>query len=732
MAARKIRRGWPGEAPGYDLDIAGRTADAYFRVSSNPDATDQKSVDQQRDAWLAWTDRRSVQRGATWADDDESASPFRQGKERPEFARLRADIRAGRLDGHMLWFWSPSRQTRGDIPLDTLAAECIAHGIVWVFRGQVLNPASDEDLSNAERQNQAAKEQPRTLRADVKRGKRDAAYKGTPATAPLYGYRRVYETGADGQPRLVKGRPVIVGDEPIEPAASVVREIYARLEQGDTLAAIARSLEDRRIPAPRHPRKCTSCGYKLGKDKRCPHGHVQDLCQWRASAVRFIATNLGYIGLRIYQAESARPEDRRRAVLTGADGRPVPCKWPAMVTPEQYWRVQGILADASRVRYRSAGPRGGNHPDAASAGRAYVMVPAARCASCGAALGGHTEPNGNWYKCRERGCVSIRADWLETYAEDRLVSWLVLPEVRTRIWGTQEDADAEQADARAALERLNVELEEVRQLAERGELSPVLAGRMESAKLAAIETEQAKLAPHASLVLDMMGPDAADRWVALKADRPHAARQLMAEVATIYVHPGKRGGHIRAFDPSRVEWHWKIGPDATTGPTRAGCTEALAARRAKLEDSRAAAADILRTDPAMADAAIGRKAGCAYGTVARVRRQLEDAGEITEPGYRVGHDGKRYMASGNGTAGSPRVSRTEGTAARPAHVEAKRGRIRTALGRFPYRSHHWIGTELGVAHDTVASVCRETSAECAHGRGAGQGKRTDLARNEAV
>jgi site-specific DNA recombinase len=663
MAARKTRRGWPGRIAGHSLDIAGRTADAYFRVSFNPDAEEQKSIEQQRDDYDGWIEgvrHKSVIVGRQYADDDRSASRFAT-RQREEFAKLRADIAAGRLDGHVLYFWSSSRQTRGDIPLDELAAESEAHGIVWCTGGMILNPANDDDMMIAGFHNLIDKQYSARLAKDVTRGKADAARKGTPATAPLYGYRRIYRTDGDGQPVLIKGRLVIERDEAIEPAASIVREIYTRIERGDTLAMIARDLEDRRVPAPRHPRKCTSCGYLLGKDKRCPHGHVQDLCQWRASAVRFIATNIQYTGVRIYQADSARLDDRRRAVLTGEDGKPVPVKWAAMVTDEQYWRVQGILADNSRVRYRSPG-RGGSRPDGESHGRPYVMVPTARCYNCGAALGGHSERNGNFYKCRERGCVSIKAEWLEAYAENRLVSWLVLPEVRTRIWGTQEDADAQQAEARGELERLNVELEEVRQLAERGDLSPVLASRMEAAKLAAIESASARLAPHASIVLDMMGADAADRWVALKAERPHAARQLMAEVCTIYVHPGKRGGgKTRPFDESRVEWHWKIGPDASAGRTREGCSERLAERRNALSSAREAAADLLRADPSLADARIGRKAGLSYGAVAKVRARLEAAGEITDPGYRTGNDGKRYYGTGNGKPGSPRVMRIEAT-----------------------------------------------------------------------
>ena len=68
----------------------------------------------------------------------------------------------------------------------------------------------------------------------------------------------------------------------------------------------------------------------------------------------------------------------------------------------------------------------------------------------------------------------------------------------------------------------------------------------------------------------------------------------------------------------------------------------LSARKKALTEARARAAAILTADPSLADAVVGRQAGCAYGTVGRIRRQLTEAGTITDPGYRTGHDGKQY------------------------------------------------------------------------------------------
>ena len=138
----------------------------------------------------------------------------------------------------------------------------------------------------------------------------------------------------------------------------------------------------------------------------------------------------------------------------------------------QFKAVQAVLGDAGRARWRSQ-PFSTGHDR--SARRDYLLSPAARCASCGGALGGHFEQGRDWYKCRVRGCVTIRADWLEAYAEDRLVSWLVLPEVQAEIRAGRSDAATEAAEA--ALERETQARDKLLALARAGKAGRPRAGR---------------------------------------------------------------------------------------------------------------------------------------------------------------------------------------------------------------------------------------------------------------
>src|SRR5712692_5289357 len=146
----KIRRpSWPGRQPGHACgDLDGRPAALYVRVSKNPDATgqEQKSVDDQERDGRAWAERTGVKLIKVYPDDDRGASEF-SAKSRERFNELRADVRAGRYTGGVIWFWATSRQTRGDVSLDELKAECIEAGVLWCFHGQVVNPANHRDMS---------------------------------------------------------------------------------------------------------------------------------------------------------------------------------------------------------------------------------------------------------------------------------------------------------------------------------------------------------------------------------------------------------------------------------------------------------------------------------------------------------------------------------------------------------------------------------------------------------
>src|SRR5438105_2487091 len=98
--ARPIRR-WPGMEPGHAFraaDLAGLPGAGYFRVSSNPDETETKSVNDQKTEYWPWVKRTGIvsrDPDDVFKDDDRSASMFAT-RQRENFDRLRRAIEAER------------------------------------------------------------------------------------------------------------------------------------------------------------------------------------------------------------------------------------------------------------------------------------------------------------------------------------------------------------------------------------------------------------------------------------------------------------------------------------------------------------------------------------------------------------------------------------------------------------------------------------------------------------
>jgi hypothetical protein len=189
------------------------------------------------------------------------------------------------------------------------------------------------------------------------------------------------------------------------------------------------------------------------------------------------------------------------------------------------------------------------------------------------------------------------------------------------LWGRREDDTAVASAARAEAERLEHQIEECRTRGEDPDADAVFWERR-SVALAAKLAEVRKLAQPASLspvLAGTVGPEAADRWWALRRDNLPAAKQLIRAIADIRVHKGVHGGdryHSR-IDPGRISWAWLTGP----GDHGRVFGEPIPRPMYRI-------AEALRADPWQSDRAIGAKLQCSHTNVQKIRRQLEDAGKI--------------------------------------------------------------------------------------------------------
>ena len=229
----RTRYRWPGTEPGHsfrDDEIAGLPAAGYFRVSSNPDDTETKSVDDQETEYDGWVRRAGVQSGDgdKYKDDDRSASRFAK-KKRENFQRVCDAVEAERYK--IVWFWSTSRQTRGDVPLDELAKSSVKAGVLWCINGQLLNPANDDDMLIAGINNLIDKQYSARISKDSRRGCKSIALAGKPHGPVIYGYTRKYDPDVmvKGRPKFIRDVPDVFGanGRPLENSpAYVVCEIY--------------------------------------------------------------------------------------------------------------------------------------------------------------------------------------------------------------------------------------------------------------------------------------------------------------------------------------------------------------------------------------------------------------------------------------------------------------------------------------------------------------------------
>jgi DNA invertase Pin-like site-specific DNA recombinase len=602
-------------------DLAGLRCAPYLRVS-RADQQDkhqldaERSTSTQRRIYGEWAPGAGVVTVDEYSDPDMSASAFRRKKNRPQFERLCGDIRAGKID--VVWFWRISRQQRDLIVFAEIRDLCREHAVLWVLRDRISDPANSGDMFAAAIETLIAEKESADLSEAVYDGKESGALKGKRAGRIPYGYRKgdydpASETFGPDQPDVRDG-------DPAAPAA-VVREIFGRLHDGESLTSLRRDLNRRGVPS------------AAGK-------------QWVNSTVRRIALSPTYAGLRVYQRDQ---HDTLEAAILEAEP-----KWPPLVDQDKFWAVYRLLTDPARRKTR---PRHGTH----------LLSSIARCAKCGGKLIRKIAGTGREaYICKEYACVGIDKAALDAYVSERIVAWLSDPQVAASL---QSGSDSEAARlSRAEISRARADLEDWVQLAERGEVSALDFARIAKAKRELIASAEQRLAEAymPPVLVGSVGQQASAGWDATDIT---VKRQIVAEVAAIEVCPvGRAHGAGGAVPPVyRVRWTWKLGPGngVTIEPLsweehRAELAE-LREQRARRRDyvsaeRREAITRLLRDDPELADREIARRVGRVdRHAIRHLRHELEAAQVIPvirrpDRWHVVNHG---YATTGRGPGAAP-------------------------------------------------------------------------------
>ena len=393
--------------------------------------------------------------------------------------------------------------------VDLLRALETAHVVIYVTsHGRYYDPANGRDRRALLEDAIDSEFESFKKSQGVKRAMDANARDGRPHGHTPFGYKRVYED-----------RKLIRQD--IEPAeASIVREIYDRLNAGESLRAIEHDFESRNILT------------RAGK-------------RFSAQAIRLIAMNPAYMGKRSHTPVTDT-RDRTRVdpdTLTDA-------QWPAIVDSGLWWEVHNRLADPAR---RTSKPGASKH----------LLSILARCGVCGGPLTASFRYKGKrgfktWQLvCQRASHVRIEEDALDAYVVNQIVAYLSKPENYTSgVKDTGELASLKGSIAELSQRRENLAVA----LAEGMDAGQVAkADKILAAKIADLQARERQISTPAALS-GLVGPsnrqdDIRARWAAASLSaRREVVRLVMGYRGTIHVLRHPNGGGLGVPASQRVEW----------------------------------------------------------------------------------------------------------------------------------------------------------------------------------
>lgn len=377
----------------------------YGRVSLDPKGNSRSPGQQISAGEEACLDEGWLPSG-TYTDGGVGASRLSK-KAREDWARLLADISAGRIDVVIVWEWSRADRnlTSGSAFLDLCRKHgVLIHVVVDERTYDVKRRAKDWETLATELVKNAM-----DVERTSQRSRRDRAQRvelGIVDGKIAYGYRRVYDPNTR----------VFIRQEADPHTAPIVREIVSRVVAGEPISVITDSLTARGVPTPK------------GGDS------------WHRSVVRGVALNPAYISRRL------------------VDGKLWPVDWPALVSDAEHYAAVRLLNDPTRKTTR---------PGRAVWLCSYI----ATCRVCGAPLNTATRGKNRdgtrrkMYVCVAAQCVGIAVGELDEIVATTVCLHLSRPAVFKAL--TRAD-DAASAAIRDELAALDAELASWRALAGTG------------------------------------------------------------------------------------------------------------------------------------------------------------------------------------------------------------------------------------------------------------------------
>ncbi|WP_321779719.1 recombinase family protein [Schaalia cardiffensis] len=500
----------------------------YLRISLDREM-DGLAIDRQREDCEKLAQFRGWEIVETYVDQSISASG--KTKKRPAYLRMVQDYEAGLIDAIVVY--DLDRLTRQPRELEDWIDRAESRGLLLVTANGDADLATDGGrmyarIKAAVARNEVERKGARQSRAQIQR-----ARQGRP-------------------PKGVRPMGYTTAGELIQDEAEAVRAIYAAFLRGDSLRGIARALsgaqsdgEGTGVPCvPLHSRTIVlERNVRRQAEGKSPRPVPEDK-PWSTSTVLGILRNPRYAGYSVYTSKDTRRqeagESRRKALrdnlVKDENGELVLGQWKAIVEADQWWTVQNLLDDPSRVTNRSG-----------STVRKHLGAGLYRCGECGEPV----RTRARYYSCNA-GHLNRTRDAIDDFVRALVVARLQKKDLRRR----KKQADPEVKDAfseQIAQQRARIaraERDYDAEVIEGADLSRIrTAARAEITRL-----EAERLASGTGTVLaPILGtPDPAMAFLAA----PIALQRTMIDtLMTVTLKRAKQGK--KGFDPESVEIVWK-------------------------------------------------------------------------------------------------------------------------------------------------------------------------------
>lgn len=473
----------------------------YARISEDVLGL-EKGVERQLREARDLVEQRGWTITAEYADNDISAL---HGAYRPKYQALLEDAQQGkftRIVAYQLSRLWRNRRERAEA-IELLSKRRVS---ITLIKGNDIDLTTPMGRSFAAQMGEAD-----TLESELKSERLasaalERAQAGQASGHVLYGWRRINEYGRSG-------KRISFHDELDPEQAAIVKEIVERILARESLTKLAADLNQRKIAPPR---------VAAGREPK--RGRPDT---WSSSSVRSIAMRWANCAKRVHH----RGRD---------DEQLLPASWPPIVTEAQQIELRTLLSDPARATSKSG------------ARQHYLTFAAdiARCEGCKGILRVVRRGGRDMYVCSHRGCTGRRKVWVDDLVERVVLKRLAQPDARDLF--RRDDTDAQQVrDEIRAIEGKLLELTDDRDADLITRDQYLRSTARHRARLAELEKQVEKAVPGmpASLVAEIVGPNAKERWASLQ---PAQQRSLLAAMGfELELVAGMRGGP--GFKPESVK-----------------------------------------------------------------------------------------------------------------------------------------------------------------------------------